>query len=808
MAIDLPFPSEQPGGLAVRHLVRFARRAAPPIATALAYVLAAKVGAWLAFPSAPVSALWAPNAILLAALVLTRQERWWLYLLTVLPFHFAVQLPDATIARVAIQFGANAAEAVLGAWALVLLSPHPRRFDRLRTVLVLILFAGVIAPLATSFLMVLAFSLADIEADFWLTVVVRTITNTFAIVALVPLIVHAVTDLRSGRRQVPLWNIVEAAALAIALAAVCALVFAIPAGERQPSVAWLFAPLPILAWATIRFRVVGACSAALVVGAISTWGVLNGHGPFDVANPIENALSLVSFHVVICVTFVLCAALLEEWRHATRALASSEARFRNIFEHNIIPTAIWHGGLKITDANDAFLKLTGYGREEIAGGAVAIDQLAAGFSAGGGDTGVAEAELRLPGGQLVPVVLGQARFDEGDGGVLYAFDLSPFRSAEAGRVRAEGLHAAVLGSVHDQIAVLDGNGTLIEINESWLRAVQLSHPARFDRVLAGDSYLGAAARAAESGDRAAGEHLNALQSVLEGRETRCQFEYTEPAGMEQAWIEVSIEKLRRPEGGAVVTRADISARKRAEHEARVQQQQLTHLGRAAVLGQLSGAFAHELNQPLTSILGNAEAALRLIDNGEADFAELREILRDIVHDDLRAAQVIDRLRALLEKGEMLRRPVDLGATVREVLEIAKSELITRHVRVTVDLDPNLPVVMADRVQMQQILLNLLMNACEAMGGLPVAERKVRLATRYSPAESCVQVTVEDGGCGIPAGDLERIFQPFVTSKSSGMGMGLAICRSVAESHRGRLWAESEGCGATFYLQVPMGGSLA
>jgi signal transduction histidine kinase/integral membrane sensor domain MASE1 len=808
MAIDLPFPSEQPGGQAVRRLVAFAQQAAPPIATALAYVLAAKLGAWLAFPSAPVSALWAPNAILLAALLLTRRERWWIYLLTVLPFHLLVQLPDTPLSQVAIQYAANAAEAVLGAWALIQLSPHPRRFDRLRTVLVLILFAGVIAPLVTSLFMVLAFSLAGIEADFWLTVVVRTITNTFAIVALVPLIVHAVTGLRSGPRQVPLWHIIEAAALAIALAAICTLVFAVPTGERQPSVAWLFAPLPILAWATIRFRVAGACSAALVVGAISTWGVLNGHGPFDIENPIENALSLVAFHVVICVTFVLCAALLEEWRHATHALGASEARFRSIFEHNIIPTAIWRRGLAITDANEAFLKLTGYRRDEIAGGALSINELAAGIPEVDGETRVAEAELTLPGGQRVPVVLGQARFDEGDGGVLYALDLSPFRSAEAGRVRAEGLHAAVLGSVHDQIAVLDGSGTLIEVNESWLRAVQLAHPARFDRVLAGDNYLGACARAAESGDRAADEHLTALQSVLEGRETRCHLEYTEPAGMEQAWIEVSIEKLRRPEGGAVVTRTDISARKRAEHEARIQQQQLTHLGRAAVLGQLSGAFAHELNQPLTSILGNAEAALRLLDNGEADLAELREILRDIVHDDVRAAQVIDRLRALLEKGEMMRRPVDLGATVREVLEIAKSELITRHVRVAVDLDPGLPVVMADHVQMQQILLNLLMNACEAMGGLPVADRKVRLATRYVPEDSCVQVTVADSGCGIPQADLERIFQPFVTTKSSGMGMGLAICRSVVESHRGRLWAESDGLGATLHLQVPIGGALA
>jgi signal transduction histidine kinase len=116
--------------------------------------------------------------------------------------------------------------------------------------------------------------------------------------------------------------------------------------------------------------------------------------------------------------------------------------------------------------------------------------------------------------------------------------------------------------------------------------------------------------------------------------------------------------------------------------------------------------------------------------------------------------------------------------------------------------------MADRVQMQQIVLNLLMNACEAMGNLPVADRKVSLATRFVPEESCVQVTMTDNGCGIPPGEVERIFQPFVTSKPSGMGMGLAICRSVAEAHRGRLWAESSPGGATFHLQVPVGGALA
>ncbi len=151
-----------------------------------------------------------------------------------------------------------------------------------------------------------------------------------------------------------------------------------------------------------------------------------------------------------------------------------------------------------------------------------------------------------------------------------------------------------------------------------------------------------------------------------------------------------------------------------------------------MLGQLSGAFAHELNQPLTSILGNAEAALKLLEDGAKHLPEITEILRDIVHDDVRAAQVIDRLRALLERGDLMRRPVDLNATVREVLELANASSWPRSsCAVAIALDSDVPAILADRVQIQQMVLNLLMNACEAMSGLPVADRNSNL-----PPASC------------------------------------------------------------------------
>jgi PAS domain S-box-containing protein len=660
--------------------------------------------------------------------------------------------------------------------------------------------------------MAAAFVAIGLSDEFWLTLIARTITNTFAVVALVPLIVHGIEWIRGGRHALALERVVECCALAICLTAVGMWVFVLPPEGPQTVTALLYVPLPILVWAAVRFGVPGACGAALLLGALSTWGVINGHGPFTAQHPVQNALAVVSFQVVACVALVTFAALLEEWRLGARALSASEARFRSIFENNIIPTVLWHDDFRVSEVNEAFLRLTGFSQADIDNGCLRIDELTADLRT----SGVAdplrrfestEKELTLKDGRRVPVILGQCRFSSGEpGGVLYALDLSAFRRAEAQRLMAENLHSAVLESVHDQIAVLDSSGTIIEVNDSWRRSVEAARASRFDRVLAGENFLHACARAAEHGDTAAADQLLAVRDVLAGSAVRRQLEFTTHSGDEQSWIEVSVERLQRQEGGAVVTRTDVTSRKLAELESRNQRQQLAHLGRAAVLGELSGAFAHELNQPLTSILGNAEAALRLIEHGNADTSEVVEILRDIVQDDERAAQVIQRLRALLHKGDAQRQPVDLNTIVREVLDLAGSELITRNVRVSTELDVDVPVVMADRIQMQQVLLNLLMNACEAMSGMPVADRRIKVRTSFDAPSGTVEVTVADSGNGIARGDIERIFQPFVSTKTHGMGLGLTICRSVVESHHGRLWAENGAeRGATFHLVVPVEG---
>jgi len=221
-----------------------------------------------------------------------------------------------------------------------------------------------------------------------------------------------------------------------------------------------------------------------------------------------------------------------------------------------------------------------------------------------------------------------------------------------------------------------------------------------------------------------------------------------------------------------------------------------------VLGQLSGALAHELNQPLASISNNAEAALILLSRRPGDLDEIRAILRDIVDDDQRAAQVIRRLSALLKRGEMHLAPTRIGELVSEVLTLAHGELVTRRVSVQTEIATNLPLVMGDRVQLQQVMLNLMLNGCEAMAGLPVAER--RLIIRVSAQETGhVHLAIRDSGIGISSELIDRLFEPFVTTKAQGLGLGLSISRTIVAAHGGRLWAENnpEG-GATVHCLLP------
>jgi len=244
-------------------------------------------------------------------------------------------------------------------------------------------------------------------------------------------------------------------------------------------------------------------------------------------------------------------------------------------------------------------------------------------------------------------------------------------------------------------------------------------------------------------------------------------------------------------------------RSKAERDAHEQRLQLTHLSRVAMLGELSGGIAHELNQPLTAILSNAQAAQHFIaGKGAVDKVELGEILSDIIAADQRAGEVIHRLRALFKKGEATLQPLDANELVREVLGIAHGDLMTRAIEVLPELAPALPRVQGDRVQLEQVMLNLLINACDAMS-TTAAERR-RLSIRTRAADGALRISFTDLGPGFRADQHETLFQPFYTTKPQGLGLGLSISRSIITAHGGRLWGTSSlGHGATFHISLPV-----
>src|SRR5262245_40908771 len=248
---------------------------------------------------------------------------------------------------------------------------------------------------------------------------------------------------------------------------------------------------------------------------------------------------------------------------------------------------------------------------------------------------------------------------------------------------------------------------------------------------------------------------------------------------------------------------DITERKQAESELQHNRQQLAHVTRISTMGELAASLAHELNQPLTAILSNAQAAQRFLAANPPDLQEVQEILKDIVQDDSRASEVIQRMRALVKKEVVAFVSLDLAEVIRDVARLVHSDAALLNVDLGLEL-PDLPAVQGDRVQLQQVVLNLLLNAFDAMKDCPVNERRVVLQAERDGA-CMAKVAVRDRGPGLRRDKLDKIFQPFYTTKRDGLGMGLSISRSIIEAHGGRLWAENNpDRGATFYFTVPAG----
>jgi PAS domain S-box-containing protein len=271
------------------------------------------------------------------------------------------------------------------------------------------------------------------------------------------------------------------------------------------------------------------------------------------------------------------------------------------------------------------------------------------------------------------------------------------------------------------------------------------------------------------------------------------------------WVSLSARRVSVPDGKTFCYSGfieDITERKRAEDEIAGARAELLRVERSMRLNEMTASLAHELNQPLAAILNNAQAALNFLKADKPDLNEFREILQDIISDDQRAGNVIRSLRSMMKREVGEKKPIILNDIVNDVIQIFRSEAIFRNVRMEAELDGSSLLVMGDKTQLQQVILNMVMNAAEAMSQSQPEHRKLIMRTERKGQS--IWMTLRDFGPGIDRENLERVFQPFFTTKGTGLGMGLAVCSSIIKDHRGRIWAENNpDGGATFFIELPI-----
>jgi signal transduction histidine kinase len=271
------------------------------------------------------------------------------------------------------------------------------------------------------------------------------------------------------------------------------------------------------------------------------------------------------------------------------------------------------------------------------------------------------------------------------------------------------------------------------------------------------------------------------------------------------WVIMRGRCLRDEHGNLLETigvTLDVSAQKQAALQVQVQRDEMAHRNRVALMGEMTASFAHELNQPLTAIANNASAARRFLQRGNIDPVLLQQLLQDMVADSQRAGEVIRGIRSLVRKETSVQTLLNLNSVITETVRLVSSDVLNRESVVTTELDPQLPQVNAALVQMQQVLLNLIINALDAVESLPPAERRIIVSTR-SDRGDVAEVTVRDFGVGLPKDRPDKVFDHFFSTKQKGMGMGLAIVRSIVEAHGGTITAENApDRGARMVVRLP------
>lgn len=498
-----------------------------------------------------------------------------------------------------------------------------------------------------------------------------------------------------------------------------------------------------------------------------------------------------------------------------RDLEDREQKIRRLIDSNIIGIVIWDLDGRLIDANDAFLRMVGYEREDLQSGLRWFDmtppewqEAHARYEAeelkATGMMQAREKEYFRKDGSRVPVLIGAACFEgQSNQGVAYILDLSEQKRAEEALRRSEAYLAEAQRHTHTGSCAIDGTSreTVYWSDEmfrlfgfdpqngppKWHQFLEQIHPEDRDKF-----------------------KLASERTFLEKVNCDVEFRIVKPDG-----IVKHIHGLGHPVVNAdgelaqvLGTMVDVTERRRAEESRdrlRQLEADLAHISRVSTMGELTASLAHEIKQPIGAAVTNAEACLRLLDRSDPDLPEARVAALEMARDARRAADIIDRVRQLYQKGSPHLDVVDVNELIREMINVVHNEANRHSVTMCTVLTEGLPTVMADRVQLQQVLMNLMLNGIEAMrevgGELSIKSQLVE--------KGQLLISVTDTGVGVPAENMDKIFNAFFTTKYLGTGLGLPITRSIVESHGGRIWVTANsGPGATFHFTVSSGQAAA
>jgi len=552
---------------------------------------------------------------------------------------------------------------------------------------------------------------------------------------------------------------------------------------------------------------------------------------------LENNLAprvFTSERITVLKVLVSQAAISLENTRLYGDLKDREAKIRRLVDANILGIVTWDVEGAILTSNQAFLRMMQHDHEGTAAGrlrwwdTVPPDwrertERALAEVIENGTVQPFESEMFRKDGSRVPVLIGAALFQRGGkDGVAFVLDLSEQKRAEAEIRALEGQLYKENLALRDEVErtkraedQLRRSRTFLEEGQKLARMGNFSWVVTTNEIKWSEQLYrifefepGVTVTFDLIGSRVHPEDLPLMHDMIEKAQRASRdFEYSYRLLMSDGSIKYIhlIAHATQDDNGLleyIGAAQDVTQPRMAEEALAKARSELAHIMRVTTLNALTASIAHEINQPLSGILSNASASLRFLAGGAPDLEEAREAVRDIVRDGKRAGEIITRIRGLTKKTPTHRENVDLNEAIWEVLALVGDEAKRNSLIVRTKFADNLSPVAGDRVELQQVVLNLVINAIEAMSGVRGRPRELVITTRNMDGDY-VQATVEDSGTGIPSDTVDKIFDSFYTTKPGGMGMGLSISRSILQSHGGRLWAEGKGApGTMFHFTVP------